>query len=393
MSESAMKVEEGVLERLRGEREGSFWLVGCAATDTVVGAMRAGGGEGEEAEVAEVSAMLPVGLAVLGRCEARDGGEPGWSRLAGGGDAQVRGVPEGFKAERGYLRCALDLQLELVFASKEDRGRALDLAVEAAARNITGSAFEFLYKVPREADDGEVTHTSGFFATSLDAFAKGELAAAGADAAAAIGSVESPLDLELFAASSDVAPVAPVLKYEPTDGEAKFECETVAVHLDCIVTTPRESAFDAGAKAGVAAKLAAQLAAMKPQILAFPQEKAFKVYQYSPAALSYVVGIVYPDVGSDETKLINRRKALHAKLLLPLDRPLLRLSNALTFGEGANSFARKLTNVHEALGPSGVKGGTQHLVRGTYCYFHYMQDRFDDAGWGCAYRSVAQTAQ
>eukprot|EP00212_Chloropicon_laureae_P006816 CAMPEP_0197493348 /NCGR_PEP_ID=MMETSP1311-20131121/21278_1 /TAXON_ID=464262 /ORGANISM="Genus nov. species nov., Strain RCC856" /LENGTH=34 /DNA_ID= /DNA_START= /DNA_END= /DNA_ORIENTATION= len=29
----AMKVEEGVLEKLRGEREGAFWLVGCLETD------------------------------------------------------------------------------------------------------------------------------------------------------------------------------------------------------------------------------------------------------------------------------------------------------------------------------------------------------------------------
>jgi len=314
-------------------------------------------------------------------------GEPAWSHLAGRGDAEVRAVPEGFKAERGYLRCALDLQLDLVFSSKDDRAQALDRAVEAAAKNITGTDFEFLYKVPREEDDGEVAHTSGFFATSLNAFAKGELSDAGAEASA-LGSVDSPLNLELFAASSTAAPVAPVLKYEPTDGEAKFECETVAVHLDAIVTTLRHSVFDAGAKASVAAKLAAQLGAMKAQILAFPQEKAFKVYQYSPAALSYVVGIAYPDVGSDEMKLFKRRQALHKKLLLPLDRPLIRLSNALTFGEGSNSFARKLMNVHEALGPSGVKGGTQYLVKGTYCYFHYMQDRFDDAGWGCAYRSL-----
>lgn len=27
------------------------------------------------------------------------------------------------------------------------------------------------------------------------------------------------------------------------------------------------------------------------------------------------------------------------------------------------------------------------IVRGIYHYHHYMQDNFDDSGWGCAYRS------
>lgn len=49
---------------------------------------------------------------------------------------------------------------------------------------------------------------------------------------------------------------------------------------------------------------------------------------------------------------------------------------------------RRLANVHEGLPPSGVKGGTMRLVSGDYDYFHYMQDKFDDSGWGCAYRSL-----
>ncbi len=28
------------------------------------------------------------------------------------------------------------------------------------------------------------------------------------------------------------------------------------------------------------------------------------------------------------------------------------------------------------------------MVQGVYAYHHYMQDNFDDDGWGCAYRSL-----
>lgn len=34
-----------------------------------------------------------------------------------------------------------------------------------------------------------------------------------------------------------------------------------------------------------------------------------------------------------------------------------------------------------------VKDGKQYIVKGDYLYYHYMQDNFDDNGWGCAYRS------
>ena len=29
-----------------------------------------------------------------------------------------------------------------------------------------------------------------------------------------------------------------------------------------------------------------------------------------------------------------------------------------------------------------------HAVRGPYEYYHYMQEKYDDKGWGCAYRSL-----
>ena len=35
-----------------------------------------------------------------------------------------------------------------------------------------------------------------------------------------------------------------------------------------------------------------------------------------------------------------------------------------------------------------VKDGEVSVVRGTYSYHHYCQDRMDDNGWGCAYRSL-----
>lgn len=42
-----------------------------------------------------------------------------------------------------------------------------------------------------------------------------------------------------------------------------------------------------------------------------------------------------------------------------------------------------------AVSPTAVElGGDDHLISGHYDYYHYMQDRFNDSGWGCAYRSL-----
>ena len=35
-----------------------------------------------------------------------------------------------------------------------------------------------------------------------------------------------------------------------------------------------------------------------------------------------------------------------------------------------------------------VADGRVSIVDGDYAYHHYMQDRVDDTGWGCAYRSL-----
>jgi len=95
-----------------------------------------------------------------------------------------------------------------------------------------------------------------------------------------------------------------------------------------------------------------------------------------------------------------RRLALHAAFGLPVDRPLLRLANAVWLPKGLTGDAQSplreeggiggsvLANVHVGLPGSGLAGASVHAVQGPYMYYHYMQHGFDDKGWGCAYRSL-----
>jgi hypothetical protein len=90
---------------------------------------------------------------------------------------------------------------------------------------------------------------------------------------------------------------------------------------------------------------------------------------------------------------VEHRKALHHRLGLPLDRPMLRVANALTLASLESSSnhsagGNRLLDVHIGLPAPTVTGGCQSLIAGSYEYYHYLQDRFDDNGWGCAYRSL-----
>ncbi|XP_076446433.1 ufm1-specific protease 2-like [Babylonia areolata] len=98
------------------------------------------------------------------------------------------------------------------------------------------------------------------------------------------------------------------------------------------------------------------------------------------------VTVIYPR-GISDIMLGSRRKCLHQKMCLGLDRPMFRRGNARLF-PGQLVAGGYLINPHIGLPPSRVSGGTPHLVQGNYTYHHYMQDRFDDDKWGCAYRSL-----
>ncbi|CAL1601311.1 unnamed protein product [Knipowitschia caucasica] len=99
-----------------------------------------------------------------------------------------------------------------------------------------------------------------------------------------------------------------------------------------------------------------------------------------------LVTVVYPS-GVPDSQLQTVRQTLHKKYDLPEDTPYFRRANAYHF---ANEPYRDgyLRNPHLSLNLPALDNGKVYLVQGLYSYHHYMQDRIDDNGWGCAYRSL-----
>ncbi|XP_043261150.1 ufm1-specific protease 2 isoform X1 [Colletes gigas] len=103
----------------------------------------------------------------------------------------------------------------------------------------------------------------------------------------------------------------------------------------------------------------------------------------------HLLTVVYPSDHTDK-ETMPYREDLHKILNLDMTRPYFRYGNAVKFYNESQAD-NMLINPHEAiLQNDDVVNSTRKIsiVQGLYAYHHYMQDNFDDNGWGCAYRSL-----
>ncbi|KAK5978483.1 Ufm1-specific protease [Trichostrongylus colubriformis] len=101
---------------------------------------------------------------------------------------------------------------------------------------------------------------------------------------------------------------------------------------------------------------------------------------FLPAGWSSLLHIQCP-LGNDVEQRSFRVK-LHKLFNLPLTVPCLRPAQAITF-----AATKLLLSPHMHISNYKPRGVVS-VVKGDYRYHHYMQDGMDDAGWGCAYRSL-----
>ena len=176
-------------------------------------------------------------------------------------------------------------------------------------------------------------------------------------------------------------------------------------HLDALAYASRGATF-ASVAANARVALGRRIDAAKTAVAEFgPGPASWRLreprcFHFRPANLPHFVSVSYlippgargasgahePDLGLERTRL-----AYHRLFGAPTDKPALRVANAFRFDDDSSNDSSRLRDVHSlppGLPKSHVPHGTTHCVRGSYEYYHYMQDRFDDNGWGCAYRSL-----
>ncbi|CAH8307231.1 unnamed protein product [Eruca vesicaria subsp. sativa] len=189
---------------------------------------------------------------------------------------------------------------------------------------------------------------------------------------------------------------APVAEYFPAMEEARLI--VVGLNLDVLTYAPKELPLMHAVSNLVIPALVDQLYSLKKIILPhlLMEHPQLRIYHFNPPGVLHPITTIYElNYGETEMKQVDVRKSLHMRLGLPLDRPLLRTANALdlSVNDESRSNTKKrgsilLKDVHIGIPSSGVSEGVSSLIQGSYEYYHYLQDSFDDSGWGCAYRSL-----
>lgn len=190
---------------------------------------------------------------------------------------------------------------------------------------------------------------------------------------------------------------APIAEYFPASEQTKLL--VVDYKLEVLCYTAKDLPVTYAVSKLVVPGLVDQLNSIKNTILPnlLTQHLQLHPYHFCPPGFLHPITVIYElSYGETEMKQVEVRRSLHSRLGLPFDRPLLRIANALnlstTKDSAKSNSIRKgsslLRDVHVGIPSSGVSGGVVSLVQGSYEYYHYLQDGFDDSGWGCAYRSL-----
>ncbi|XP_076151109.1 ufm1-specific protease 2 [Alosa pseudoharengus] len=158
--------------------------------------------------------------------------------------------------------------------------------------------------------------------------------------------------------------------------------------MDCVIFTAADESLVIVCERLIGA-LCCQLSDMEEVVTQHMKGTAIPVPQPLHFMLpepNRLVSVVHP-ANIPDSQLESYRKELHKKYNLPEDRPYFRRANAFQFPDQPYKDGY-LRNPHEHLNHPNLEGANLYLVQGVYSYHHYMQDRVDDNGWGCAYRSL-----
>ncbi|DBA78226.1 TPA: hypothetical protein ACH3X2_008184 [Trebouxia sp. C0005] len=222
------------------------------------------------------------------------------------------------------------------------------------------------------------------------------------------------VDITLLSKGSlpQAAAQPPCIIYQPVaGGSCSYDTTTITLSVLCYV--PNKAPLADLQASYLQPAIRRQLSMLQHKIVQQGNLQPWTVFQVQPPGWPHCLTLMYPLANpkaakgrgsaqqgtlaskAEEEDLRPVRQALHDRFGLPANRPLLRLSNAIDPRAAVGlpqslpgARAARLQDVHVGINPPPVAGGTVHMIEGSYDYHHYMQDKTDDAGWGCAYRSL-----
>lgn len=432
-STHTLRVLRGAEDGLRGV-EGIAWIIGMSHPAlTVLSFLRCLHRNDAQpdvvAEAEELRVLLPRGLEVLGAVVLNKGGgklssggrialelreklevpnrdngcivaasvssssfKLGYSRYQAGNASSLREIDvqefeNGVWDDAIFLRCKMQFKMPLYLPQSATASEYEEQAAEAInnmVEDLKSSKARFLAEGP----DGPMLLPLSREKSSQDPVFCSSLRSSQPLLAPGGHQIPAAVNLSVMSCSSKENNTSLLMQNLPA--KSPVAVQLLKLNVDVLCVAPSHLSVVEAATSLVVPAICDQLSLMSKMAKKnASQDSKISAFHFCP--LSCPITVIYDlSYGENETALVNSRKSLHQRLLLPLDRPLLRVANALTTMESTSSSlgSRRLCDVHVGLAPSGVSGGTQSLVDGSYEYYHYLQDRFDDNGWGCAYRSL-----
>jgi hypothetical protein len=125
----------------------------------------------------------------------------------------------------------------------------------------------------------------------------------------------------------------PVLRYQPVSGSGPVTHHTATVGLDVLVVAPLSASVSHVSTTLILPALRAQLQAAGRMMASEGRVLDVTAHHFLAPGRAHHVTVMYPhlapDAEANEAQLTSRRKTLHTMLGLPIDRPALRVANAL----------------------------------------------------------------
>ncbi|CAN6342622.1 unnamed protein product, partial [Urochloa humidicola] len=394
----------------------------------IVGALLVGG-EGSDADAARALELAQalrerlLGVAashgMVGGCMDAASGEIRFVASESGGMETVEGSEVVWEDEPGklwekgcLLRCELPLKLPLYVPADEISGieERFSSLIESTVAKLRDPHVSYLVEgpiTPNESHHSIILHGDDLGSDSRGSSRTKECTTSIVSCSEFFP--EKMYNLSLTRENADVIEITimsnpsvsglkpgttPVVEYFPAPAPASLR--VINMKLDIVCYSSIDLPVAVAVSELIIPGLADQMSVMKKIIASeITQQAQLCPYHFIPPGLHIPVTAIYDTrYGEIEEKQSELRKKLHIRLGLPLDRPLLRISNALTFGgmgkrvKGTSrNGSSLLRDVHREI-PSSVSGGVMSLIDGSYEYYHYLHDGIDDNGWGCAYRSL-----
>ncbi|XP_042499341.1 probable Ufm1-specific protease isoform X1 [Macadamia integrifolia] len=330
--------------------------------------------------------------------------------------------PDKYVWERGcLLRCELAMNLPIYVPTNRasDAEEVLSSATEAVMAKLTDPGVVFIVEGVNERSRGMSrpvmlrgmeldyqTHLSDVLSKSIAEESDGKTITCSyffsdskSDWSLTFGESAGTIQVSILLnkSGSSTQVVAPIAEYFPASEPARLFVVSFKFDILCYASKDLPAAHAVSKL--IVPGLEDQLTTMKKTLYSnlFTQHPQPRPYHFCPPGFVQPVTVLYElDYGETEMKQVEIRRSLHLRLGLPLDRPFLLIANAIKFsiteGSAGSIPIRKgsalLKDVHSGIPGSGVSGGIVSLIQGSYEYYHYLQDGFDDSGWGCAYRSL-----